>query len=877
MSRKGALLSLSTLVAIVSIAADGWAADVLAIVAVLGFSAVILLISIRLSEALARVSEVQRDRPLAFTQASAPMEMADDHISAIRMTTAIELLESAAETLDEADKPYSKSLPEMPVDTPVVTVVVPCFNEDRFVSETLRSVLGQSFTRWECVVVDDASTDNSLEQIWSVARQDERFRVLRHRLNSGLSAARNTGLRAAQGRFVTFLDADDLLMRESLMDRVITLSNALGDPHVIGAYSGVRIAPEEITFEELPSRMETGPETIIDFVSADSECPFNAHAPLIRTDTARALGGFNERMHFGGEDWDLWYRAMRNGYAFVPTKSITAIYRQKRHSMVRRMADGHVSEADRLIEAAHVSVEPSIMLAPSPTPLPESIGTYQALIHRADRAIRFAAMALVAGDDDGASRALNVITEVPLPLIERHLDITNLANRGMQRALAISPKELNSVRALSKPLRQHLEQTIRSLAPKPPPIERANHRPFVEALIIPQWPGDVAAMIETAGREGIETGSIGLLDISTETGPLGPNNEGGFLPRWSFNEWVLQSGSTETLVVPEVRIGIVEQFVQAHLGLGGRVLVHAPSGSSLMNLADSHRGSNRQGQPSKPPLTKKSFIGAPDTIDFSDPGEPTSTWRLEEYPGTKFDPLKLMSFKDAHRGERVVIIGNGPSLNRLDLSRLKNENTIAVNAIFYASEQMGFDPTFYVVEDTAVVKDNLNAIIEYDAGQKFFPSIYRNLIGEHDNVAYFMMNRGFYEYRSPDFCIPRFSFDPSQTVYSGQSVTLINLQLAHYLGFEEVVLVGMDFSYSIPADAIVEGDVITSVGQDPNHFHPDYFGPGKVWKDPKLDRVLANYALAKQIFESTGRRIINATAGGKLELFDRVSYEELFG
>jgi hypothetical protein len=86
----------------------------------------------------------------------------------------------------------------------------------------------------------------------------------------------------------------------------------------------------------------------------------------------------------------------------------------------------------------------------------------------------------------------------------------------------------------------------------------------------------------------------------------------------------------------------------------------------------------------------------------------------------------------------------------------------------------------------------------------------------------------------------------------------------------------MDFSYSVPEGAIVKGDIVTSTGADPNHFHPDYFGPGKVWKDPKLDRVLANYALARRVFEAAGRRIVNATHGGKLEIFERVAYDSLF-
>ena len=200
-----------------------------------------------------------------------------------------------------------------------------------------------------------------------------------------------------------------------------------------------------------------------------------------------------------------------------------------------------------------------------------------------------------------------------------------------------------------------------------------------------------------------------------------------------------------------------------------------------------------------------------------------------------------------------------------------------MNGIFYAADRMGFDPSYFVVEDTAVMKDNVDAIKAYEAGHKFFPSIYRRSVGEAPNVSYFMMNRGFYERRSPDFCVPKFSLNPEQRIYSGQSVTIINLQLAYLMGFAEVILIGMDFSYTIPDSAEVAGDVITSRGDDPNHFHPDYFGPGKVWKDPKLDRVLANYALAKEIFEADGRRIVNATKGGRLELFERVDYDTHVG
>jgi len=97
------------------------------------------------------------------------------------------------------------------------------------------------------------------------------------------------------------------------------------------------------------------------------------------------------------------------------------------------------------------------------------------------------------------------------------------------------------------------------------------------------------------------------------------------------------------------------------------------------------------------------------------------------------------------------------------------------------------------------------------------------------------------------------------------------------MGFSEIALIGMDFSYAVPAGTEIKGNLYTSAGDDPNHFDSRYFGAGKTWKDPKLNRVLANYALAKAIYESDGRRIVNCTVGGALEAFDRVDLAEFTG
>jgi hypothetical protein len=255
---------------------------------------------------------------------------------------------------------------------------------------------------------------------------------------------------------------------------------------------------------------------------------------------------------------------------------------------------------------------------------------------------------------------------------------------------------------------------------------------------------------------------------------------------------------------------------------------------------------------------------------------PPPYWSKEEYHGNPVDKNKLRMLHNKHAGERCFIVGNGPSLNEMDLLKMQNDVSIAVNGIFYKTDETGYCPTYYVVEDRCVMADNRARINSYEAGLKLFPSYYYDQVTQRKNTAFFQMNRGFYEKTSPNFEIPRFSTDFSERAYCGQSVTYINLQLAYYLGFSEVYLIGIDFSYEIPESAIINGHVIESTEDDPNHFHPDYFGKGKKWNDPKLHNVLKNLELAKMVFEWSGRRVFNATKGGKLEVFERRDYDALF-
>lgn len=246
---------------------------------------------------------------------------------------------------------------------------------------------------------------------------------------------------------------------------------------------------------------------------------------------------------------------------------------------------------------------------------------------------------------------------------------------------------------------------------------------------------------------------------------------------------------------------------------------------------------------------------------------------------SKFFPLTsnerlLSEFKDKHKGERCFIIGNGPSLNKLDLTKLKNEYTFGVNAIYTNYDNMGFYPTYYVVEDTYVAEDRSQEINDYKESMKFFGNYLKYCLVPDEKTILLDVIVKYKEYRN----FPHFSTDALAKVYVGGSVTYLCMQLAYFMGFKEVYLIGFDHSYNIPKDAVIYDNnlSILSVSDDLSHFSKDYFGKGKRWHNPQVDRMEKAYRKAKVYFDNDGRKIYNATRGGKLEVFERVDYDTLF-
>lgn len=241
-------------------------------------------------------------------------------------------------------------------------------------------------------------------------------------------------------------------------------------------------------------------------------------------------------------------------------------------------------------------------------------------------------------------------------------------------------------------------------------------------------------------------------------------------------------------------------------------------------------------------------------------------WLWSRTPAGVRNRERLGRLEGQFRGRRAFIFGGGPSLHRTDITRLGGEVTIASNGIFLLFEKMGYLPTFLTVEDRLVAEDRRSELGAIRGTTKIFPRDLADVLPPDPDTLYLNFLR---EY--PGF--PRFSEDLVQVAYWGGTVTALNLQLALFLGCNPIVLIGFDHEYKVPE---TRGNVvITSSEQDANHFHPGYFGPGYRWHDPRLDRMEAAYREARRVCELRGARILNATHGGKLEIFPRVSFDEL--
>jgi hypothetical protein len=253
-------------------------------------------------------------------------------------------------------------------------------------------------------------------------------------------------------------------------------------------------------------------------------------------------------------------------------------------------------------------------------------------------------------------------------------------------------------------------------------------------------------------------------------------------------------------------------------------------------------------------ILRKTYSGLMHLPDL--PSATLHPWRRESI-------ARLAELKNVHKGQRAFIIGNGPSLKQTDLSKLKGEITFGLNRIYLMFPRLGFSSTYFVSVNDLVIEQCKKDICALSMpkflswrSHRFFPSgpLPANfLYTTYDN--------------------PSFARDVHQRVWEGATVTYVALQLAFHMGFDQVVLIGVDHNSNVPGKA---NTTIVSQGDDPNHFDPGYFGKGFRWQLPDFETSEIGYRLARQAYEADGRQVLDATIGGHLAIFPKADYLSLF-
>jgi hypothetical protein len=222
---------------------------------------------------------------------------------------------------------------------------------------------------------------------------------------------------------------------------------------------------------------------------------------------------------------------------------------------------------------------------------------------------------------------------------------------------------------------------------------------------------------------------------------------------------------------------------------------------------------------------------------------------------------KLQRLKDVHRREKAVILCNGPSLLRSDLSLLQGTYSFGLNKINLLFATSDYRPSCIIAVNPLVIEQNA-AFYRSTRIPLFLDSGGKGKIGTAEHIVY--LNSTAHRY---------FAKDCSMSLYQGATVTFVALQIAFHMGFEKVALIGADHSFQTKGPA---HKTVISDERDDSHFDPNYFAGGLKWQLPDLFESEVSYTMAKNMFEAHDRAIYNCTEGGQLEIFPRLSLTDFF-
>ncbi|KJD35928.1 glycosyl transferase family 2 [Tamlana sedimentorum] len=206
----------------------------------------------------------------------------------------------------------------------LVSIIVPCYNQAHYLSEALQSVSDQTYTNWECIVVNDGSPDNTEQITKQWLEKDARFKYV-YQENGGLSSARNFGIKNSLGVFILPLDADDILHPDYLKKTVPVL-NKNSDLGIVSCYRYFFVGNKLNIIKECKA---SGSNYVDILFENKLVC-----SSIYRRTCWDEVGGYDETMKKGFEDWEFWLNVTKRGWKFQIVEAFLFYYRKAKKSML---------------------------------------------------------------------------------------------------------------------------------------------------------------------------------------------------------------------------------------------------------------------------------------------------------------------------------------------------------------------------------------------------------------------------------------------------------------------------------------------------------------------------------------------------------------
>lgn len=752
-----------------------------------------------------------------------------------------------------------------------ITLVTPNYNGERFLEETIISVVSQNYPNLEYIFVDGGSSDGSMQ---IVERYAQHFAHIICEPDEGHADALNKGFKLATGDVLAWINSDDLLLPNALhrVNRIFSqfpdITWLTGKPSTTGETGGVDSSHRLRTWSWI--RFLCG-----DFRHIQQESTF------WRRDLWQAAGAQLDTNYQLANDFELWLRFFQRA-------------------------------------ALHTIDAP--------------LGCFRA--RSGQRSIAYAEEY-----EQECEQALNAfVNTMPVGLLARYFYLMPTSSLRSWRVKSDKlPPQLDKIEpAVIKMHHKIVKNSMISSYNKDIPANFQPDTKVAEDMIFDGFD-------RVIWHDGPQFGQYALAAVELQLVPFAPNvvAQGGMteispptvaligplaLLDWGNGRMTVvlrfRDGAVgHDLSLPEMgrsyRIKLLLSAERYSLFLDGRsIVVENIKGAQVMQapfavIGGGHAQRFWVGQVqqlmitvSMPAKAGKQHLAHHTYLLSHQSGaqvlprqQNTQLPPMHSFPTQlSVRPSPLSIFRNRHRSERCFVMGNGPSLNKMDLEKLAGETVFACNSVFLLFERISWRPTYYTCVDTRVVRDRAAEITQMLDSHPDITAFFPNIVHLHDgskaefsgrDIIAPSTNRFYFNEvgnRETHHVETMFSLDADDFVVQPYTVAITMLQLATFMGFSEIYLIGCDTSYKVQKSVKQEGREINGIGllltstadDDANHFDPCYFGQGREWHNPQVDKMINHYRWANLAVRRSKTKIFNATVGGQLEVFQRVDYNSLF-